>query len=236
MSTSYDAWTRGKVIRGSVAAARPAFLDTELGRKPTLTLVAEQEPEVVEEEEADFTAAEQAGYEQGYAHGYEEGKAVGYADGYQAGNDRAATDALAAATERERRLTEAITALATAARDCQTRQSAAIDDIEQTVVEAVFDLAETLLGREMSRTKTPGRDALRRALALTDSHGPAVARLNPDDLETIGDYADLAPGRAITLVADGSIEPGGCVLEAGSTRVDAQLGPALRRAKQALLS
>jgi flagellar assembly protein FliH len=236
MSTSYDAWTRGKVIRGHAAAARPAFLDTELGRKPTLTLVVEQTPEVAAAEDEDFSAAEQAGYEQGYAHGYEEGKAVGYADGYQAGNDRAAADALAAATERERRLSEAINALSVAARECSTRQAAAIDDIESTVVEAIFDLAESLLGREMSRTRTPGRDALRRALALTDAHGPAVARLNPDDLETIGDYADLAPGRAITLVADASIEPGGCVLEAGSTRVDAQLGPALRRAKQALLS
>jgi flagellar biosynthesis/type III secretory pathway protein FliH len=37
-------------------------------------------------------------------------------------------------------------------------------------------------------------------------------------------------------VADPTIEPGGCILESGSTRVDAQLGPALRRAKQALLS
>ena len=236
MSTSYDAWTRGKVLRGHAAAARPAFLDTELGRKPTLTLITEQEPEVQEQHDEEFSVAEQAGYEQGYAHGYEEGKAVGYADGYQAGNNRAAADALAAATEREARLRDAMTALATAARECSTRQDAAIDDIEHTIVEAVFELAETLLGREMSRTRTPGRDALRRALALVDSHGAAVARLNPDDLETIGDYADLAPGRAIELVADPSIEPGGCILEAGSTRVDAQLGPALRRAKQALLS
>jgi flagellar assembly protein FliH len=236
MSTSYDAWTRGKVLRGHAAAARPAFLDTELGVKPTLKLVVEETPEVVEVVDTEFTAAEEAGYEQGYAHGYDEGKAVGYADGYQAGNDRAAADALAAANDRERRLSEALTALATAARECSDRQSAAVDEIEQQIVEAVFELAETLLGREMSRTRTPGRDALRRALALVDAHGPAIAYMNPDDLETIGDYADLAPGRAITLVADAAIEPGGCVLEAGSARVDAQLGPALRRAKQALLS
>jgi flagellar assembly protein FliH len=237
MSTSYDAWTRGKIIRGHAAAARPAFLDTELGRAPTLTLISSPaEPEVQQQVDEGLTAVEAAGYEQGYVHGYDEGKAVGYADGYQAGNDRAAADALAAATDRENRLGEALMALATAARECDARQRAAIDDIEQSVVEAVFDLAETLLGREMSRTRTPGRDALRRALSLADSHGPAVARLNPDDLETIGDYADLAPGRAIELVADPAIEPGGCILEAGSTRVDAQLGPALRRAKQALLS
>ena len=237
MSTSYDAWTRGRVLRGHAAAARPAFLDTELGRAPTLTLVnSPVEDEPVEVVDPKLTEAEAAGYEQGYVDGYNEGKAVGYADGYQQGNAQAAADALVAATERENKLREAVMALATAARECDTRQKAAIDDIESTIVEAVFDLAETLLGREMSRTRTPGRDALRRALALADLHGPAIARLNPDDLETIGDFADLAPGRAIELVPDPNIEPGGCILESGSTRVDAQLGPALRRAKQALLS
>jgi flagellar assembly protein FliH len=225
------------VLRGHAAAARPAFLDTELGRAPTLTLInTPAEDEAVVVAEPVLTEAEAAGYERGYVDGYTEGKAVGYADGYQQGNAQAAADALVAATERENKLRDAMMALATAARECHTRQKAAIDDIESTVVEAVFDLAETLLGREMSRTRTPGRDALRRALAMTDAHGPAVARLNPDDLETIGDFSDLAPGRAIELVADPAIEPGGCVLESGSARVDAQLGPALRRAKQALLS
>ena len=237
MSTSYDAWTRGRVLRGHAAAARPAFLDTELGRAPTLTLInTPTEDETVAVAEPTLTEAEAAGYEQGYVDGYNEGKAVGYADGYQQGNAQAAADALVAATERENKLRDAMMALAVAARECDTRQKAAIDDIETTFVEAVFELAETLLGREMSRTRTPGRDALRRALTLAELHGPAIARLNPDDLETIGDFSDLAPGRAIELVADPSIEPGGCILESGSTRVDAQLGPALRRAKQALLS
>ena len=225
------------MLRGHAAAARPAFLDTELGRAPTLKLVdtpAEDAP--VEPVDPKLSDAEAAGYEQGYVDGYNEGKAVGYADGYQQGNAQAAADALVAATERENKLRDAMIALAAAARECNTRQRAAIDDIEDTIVEAVFDLAETLLGREMSRTRTPGRDALRRALALADLHGPAVARLNPDDLESIGDFADLAPGRAIQLVADASIEPGGCILESGSARVDAQLGPALRRAKEALRS
>jgi flagellar biosynthesis/type III secretory pathway protein FliH len=40
----------------------------------------------------------------------------------------------------------------------------------------------------------------------------------------------------ITIVPDPGIEPGGCILEAGSARVDAQLGTALGRAKRALLS
>jgi flagellar assembly protein FliH len=91
-------------------------------------------------------------------------------------------------------------------------------------------------GTSVSSARTPGRDALRRALDMTANHGPATARLNPDDIDSVGDLAVLAPGRVITIVPDASIEPGGCILEAGSSRVVAQLGTALGRAKRALLS
>lgn len=234
MSSSYDSWSRSKVLRGHAAAARPAFLDTELGRAPTLTLITTEEPDVVEPDPvADEAYA--AGYELGYVEGYNEGKAVGHADGYQTGNERAAAAALEAATERETRLRDALGALGAAAGECNARQAASIADMERTIVDAVFDLAQTLLGRELSTTRTPGRDALARALSMVRDHGNVTARLHPDDIDTIGDLAELAPGRVITIVPDPNVEPAGCILEAGAMRVDAQLGPALERAKRALL-
>jgi flagellar assembly protein FliH len=238
MSSSYDPWTRSKVLRGHAAAARPAFLDTELGHAPTLTLIstAEEEP-VVDEPGADegVDEAYAAGYELGYVEGYNEGKAVGYADGYQAGNEKAASAALHAAEERDTLLRAALAALTTAASECNTRQAASIADMERTIVDAVYDLAQTLLGRELSVTRTPGRDALARALSMVRDHGNVTAHMNPEDLESIGDLADLAPGRVITIVPDAGVEPAGCIIEAGAMRVDAQLGPALERAKRALL-
>jgi flagellar assembly protein FliH len=238
MSSSYDPWTRSKVLRGHAAAARPAFLDTELGHAPTLSLILtpEEEPEVVDQPGAERPdEAYAAGYELGYVEGYNEGKAVGYADGYQAGNEAAAAAALVAAEERDTRLREALAALTTAADECNTRQAASIADMERTVVDAVFDLAQTLLGRELSVTRTPGRDALARALSMVRDHGNVTARLHPDDIDSIGDLAELAPGRVITIVPDPNVEPAGCIVEAGAMRVDAQLGPALERAKRALL-
>jgi flagellar assembly protein FliH len=240
MSSSYDPWTRSKVLRGHAAAARPAFLDTELGHAPTLSLIVTPEeaaPVVDDEQPVDDPAAEAyaAGYELGYVEGYNEGKAVGYADGYQAGNETAAAAALVAAEERDTKLREALAALTTAADECNDRQAASIADMERTIVDAVFDLAQTLLGRELSVTRTPGRDALARALSMVRDHGTVTARMNPTDIESIGDLAELAPGRVITIVADPDVEPAGCILEAGAMRVDAQLGPALERAKRALL-
>lgn len=240
MSSSYDPWTGSKVLRGHALAARPAFLDTELGRAPTLSLVsspgAEDEAFDAPAVDPEVSAGYAAGYEEGYAEGHAEGKAVGYAEGYQRGNEEAADRALQFMQEREARLRDALSALAEAAAACNARQKAAIDDIEDSIVSAIFDLAETVVGRELSHTRTPGRDALARALSLAKTHGPATARLHPDDLATVGDLADLVPGRTIELVADPEIEPGGCVLEAGAQRVDAQIGTAIARAKKALLS
>jgi flagellar assembly protein FliH len=104
------------------------------------------------------------------------------------------------------------------------------------VVDAVFELTETLLGRELSRARTGGRDAVLRALDLVRGHGPVTARLHPDDIDTVGDLAVLVPGRSIELLADPSVEPAGCIVEAGAQRVDAQLGAAIERAKRVLLS
>lgn len=227
------------MLRGHAAAARPAFLDTELGRAPTLSLVPSREDDGAPGapvRDPDVTEGYAAGYEEGYGEGHAEGKAVGYAEGYQRGNEEAAARALEFMQAREERLRDALAALTAAATECNQRQRAALDDIEESVVNAIFDLAETVIGRELSHTRTPGRDAVARALSLAKTHGPATARLHPGDLETVGDLSDLAPGRVIELVADPNVEPGGCILEAGSQRVDAQIGTAIARAKRAILS
>ena len=39
----------------------------------------------------------------------------------------------------------------------------------------------------------------------------------------------------MTVIADPAVEPGGCILEVGDSRIDAQLGSALDRVRAALL-
>jgi flagellar assembly protein FliH len=236
MSTFSDGTRFGprRVLRDA-AAARPSFLDVELGRAPSLVVV----PQVEDDEPQVDPAEEQGyrdGYDAGYADGFVEGRAMGHADGYQAGNQAAADAALAASQEREERLRLALAALGAAADECSARQAAGIGELERTVVDAVFELTETLLGRELSRARTGGRDAVLRALDLVRGHGPVTARLHPDDIDTVGDLAVLVPGRSIELLADPSVEPAGCIVEAGAQRVVAQLGDAIERAKRVLLS
>jgi flagellar assembly protein FliH len=58
----------------------------------------------------------------------------------------------------------------------------------------------------------------------------AVARLHPSDAAVL---AEAEAG--VTIIADPAVEPGGCILEVGESRIDAQLGPALDRVRAALL-
>jgi flagellar assembly protein FliH len=56
--------------------------------------------------------------------------------------------------------------------------------------------------------------------------------MHPDDVAHLADR----PEPRVTLVGDPAIERGGCVLEAGPTIIDAQLGSALDRARSFLES
>jgi flagellar assembly protein FliH len=107
--------------------------------------------------------------------------------------------------------------------------------LEDAVPRFAFELLEALFGRESALAADPGREAVARALALDESYLPAVARLSPDDADTIGDLADLAPSRSLTVVADPTIEPGGAMVEIGSTTIDSQLSRALERVRALII-
>jgi flagellar assembly protein FliH len=241
MSSSSDG---PRVLRGSAAEGlRLAPIDAEL-EAITLEVTREaaraaaRSTEVVEDitdvVEAMLDPTQEAGYEAGYFSGFSEGRTVGYSDGYQQGNDAAAAAAERASREREALLREALSALYAAAEACNGRIGVTVEEVEETIVTAAVELAEALLGRELKVAEDIGRTALARALALAPNAQPVRAFLNPQDVETIGPLHEVAPGRTVEIIADPTVEPGGCVIEAGASKVDAQLGPALIRARRAL--
>jgi flagellar assembly protein FliH len=88
-------------------------------------------------------------------------------------------------------------------------------------------LAAAVVGREPST----GIDVLTRALALVPGKVAVTARLHPDDLATL----DPPDHPSVTLQADPTVERGGCVLDLPDATIDTQVGPALERARAALL-
>ncbi len=201
--------SRGRIVRGS--DARPATLDMDLSKLHNQTF-----------DPARVDAAIEEGYNDGFADGRAEGYNAGLAEGRSAG---------AAEVDAARRQ---LGAVLMTLRDQLGRvagvEQTMLRGFEAVVVDAALALASSVLGRELDVAASPGRDALIRAMRLAPSGAAAATvRLHPKDLDTLGPLKDLALGPVLTMMADESIERGGCIVEMGDCVVDAQLGPALAR-------
>ena len=112
-----------------------------------------------------------------------------------------------------------------AARSAYEERSA---QLESAVPRFAFELLEALFDRESVLAVDPGREAVARALALDESYLPAVARVSPGDADTIGDIVELSPRYGPDY---STVEPGGAMVEIGSTTIDSQLSRALERVR-----
>jgi len=162
---------------------------------------------------------------------FREGREAGYRDGFEAG----AAEARRQVEEKGRRnLVPAMLALEQATADLRARDAVVFEQIEPELIGLVLAIVEAVIGRELETVDAPVRDALIRALTFAPDRGPVRVFVHADDLETIGSVDELVPGRTVELVADPSIERGGCVVLVGACRVDAQVGPALERVRGVL--
>jgi flagellar assembly protein FliH len=222
---STDLTTPARVLRGAAATAvRTAFIGADLSVvRPALHSPAS--PGSTAEEIASFT--EQA---------REEAARVGYEDGFAAGRREAVAQADLRNREAAAAVAAALAVMEAATAQLHQQQTVAVADVEQQIVATALQIAEAVVGRELQTAEAPARDALVRALALAPQRVSAVARLHPDDVATIDNLDVLNAERSVTLVADGAVERGGCVLDVGACRIDAQVGPALQRVREALTS
>lgn len=171
---------------------------------------------------------------------YEEARRSGFEQGYADGMARAEAEIAAIIADHRsahQRCTQAARALEAAGRDLAGRDEISLGAIEDDVVHLALSLATEIVGRELRSTPEPVRDALRRALALAPDRGTAVCRVHPADAEVAQAVIAGDPMRRehVEIVPDPRVELGGCVVEVGECRIDAQIGTALERLRQALL-
>jgi flagellar assembly protein FliH len=172
-----------------------------------------------------------------------EGWAAGHAEGLVAAGqvvaaaERAAEQRLADVQARwERRLASATAAMGAAVERLDATAAPDLDELRDSVLDAVVLLVGDLLGREVATADANGLDALRRALTLCPTDVPVVVRLHPDDLAEVPAAALAQLPASVTVVADEAVERAGALAEAGSVRVDAQLTSALQRVLEVLHS
>jgi flagellar assembly protein FliH len=155
-------------------------------------------------------------------------RAAAYQEGYRAALAQVSVSDEAAQAAQASRVFDALIAAAASAR---SQREAALAQAEHEAVELAFELAEALLGRELSLSPSLSIEAVQRALTLVPQGEDLVVRLHPDDVVTPEELQALVIDASVKVVVDPAVEAGGCVVEAGPCRIDAQIGPAMTRAR-----
>ncbi len=164
----------------------------------------------------------------------EDGYRAGYDEGFAAGLEDAATAISVREAKRGDQLTRVLAQLADSVDRLDDRHRAVIDDIEQQIVGIAFEIATTVIGRELRASDSLAADAIRRALQFAPPTGSVIARLHPDDAACIDDVTTIVSGRSLSLVIDPTLSPGDAIVDIGPTHIDARIQPALDRIREVL--
>lgn len=168
------------------------------------------------------------------------GHAAGYAAGLKAAAIELAqrTAALEAeaqrvASENARRIDAAQAALEAATRALDARLAPVLVQAQDALAAASVDIAEAILGRELTATTDSALSALKRALDHAEADAVVTVRMNPADLAALDDDARAAVG--VELHADATLSAGDAVAELPDGYLDARIGAALDRVRAALM-
>ncbi len=166
----------------------------------------------------------------------------GHAAGYAAGRkqaeaelaglrERLESEAAEASEAARARIGSALEALARAASDFRSRQAPVLQSVDASIASAAIELAEAIVGHELSTAGGSARAALDRASVEAVPAG-SIVRLNPQDIAVIVAEGGAQPG--LELVADYSLERGDAVVDLQHGSLDARVSASLQRARAAL--
>ncbi|MCK7575780.1 MAG: flagellar assembly protein FliH [Chromatiales bacterium] len=194
-------------------------------------------PPTAEEIAAMEAAARREGAEAGYREGYE--------IGYREGREKADREAAAERAEREAReqewrrteeqtLSETVAALEGIARALADPLAESADALEPELLALVSALARRVVMAELTTRPELIQRVLHEALQqLPSRKHPIRLHVNPRDQELLVAYAQSNDENP-TWVADLEVEPGGCILISGPSRIDAGLETRLRQGIEAI--
>jgi flagellar assembly protein FliH len=141
-----------------------------------------------------------------------------------------------------RRVALLVNALRSAAVELRECTVPVLTEAETALVDAAFELAESVVGNALADRLAAARGAVARALDGDVRGVVGVVRLNPDDLDELGAGGGGAAGGgaagadddSVRFVADPSLGRGDAIGELPDGWLDARIGAALARAREAL--
>ena len=164
-------------------------------------------------------------------------RAPTYEDGLRDGYARGLEEARLEAAHARRLESEALARRADALLGALTGQLAEVQQAyADEVVSLAVEVARSAFGAALRVRDDAVVPAVVAALAaLGDEHATATIRLHPDDAALVGEQlAPMLAARGAQLVADDSVEAGGCRVDTARSSVDATVATRWRRALAAL--
>lgn len=171
-------------------------------------------------------------YANGHTAGYTAGLRLATAEA-EARRQNMEAEHAAALRHSQARTDRAVEVLAGAAQAVYAAVLPVVTDAQDALAAAAMDLAETVIGVELGDGDLSARAAIARALAGAPANGLVTVKLNPVDFSVLGDAA--VSGSGAVIVADPAVARGDAVADFEHGHLNARIGTALDRARQALL-
>jgi flagellar assembly protein FliH len=170
------------------------------------------------DEEAAESVKDDALTQQGYAQGYTEGFVQGQAQ-LRLETQRQISDYV------DQQGQEASQRFLTLLSNVEEKLMASEQVIAQGVLELACELARQVIRQELSVNPKILQPVIREAMGLLGVETKtAVVRLSPADFEVLEEATRLEfAAMSLTLVADSTLKPGGCLIESAGTVVDGRI-------------
>lgn len=173
--------------------------------------------------------ARKSGLEAGRTEGLEAGRTQGHAEGLERG--------LAEAAEKTATLNETLKSMV---EDLGVRRAVLVKEAERDLLGLALGVAGRILRRELQFDNEAAARAVVEAMALVADRTRVTVSVNPADLAAVeAARADLTrtftDAKDIGMVADESVERGGCRLTTEGGAVDMQVATQLERIERLLL-
>jgi flagellar assembly protein FliH len=188
---------------------------------------------LLEEAAAEADQKRQRSHDEGFA----DGRKAGLQDAETEINRRAQELAEKLVAEKLRTTLPAIQATTAALSQERDRW---LSEWEAAAVGLSVAIAEKLLRSELQHRPVLARDMLAQTLELAAGNPQIRVRLNPSDVDLLGEHADevistMSSCGSATILPDPSIAPGGCFIETQHGTIDARLETQLQRVIDELL-
>lgn len=224
---------KAEAVRG--LGSRIAFNYDDFRKKcdEQLQQVREQARQIIESAQAEAAAIRQQAHDRGLTEGRR--------DGLAAAAEQMEQRTTALAEERTRqRVRTLLPAIEELVKGLTQQRDAWLTEWEANAIRLSAAIAEKLLHRSLALHPEYSREMLREALELVSGTSDLRIRMNPQDVELLGDNAEeivraFAACGAAEIVPDAAIHPGGCVITTRDGSIDGRLETLLSRITDELL-